>query len=227
MLKTKISALEAAVSQLGDICLDYRIHKSRSGPRDVVEEQTLITKSQAAVRSIVGSSSTYYAQVESILRGDDPTDHFNVDKLPKLIGVVQALRDNIQAGYLISVQELIHANLFADYLEMADHLNGEGYKDAAAVTTGSTLEAHLRQLCAKHGVDIERSTAKGTAPKKADQLNADLAKAGAYAKLDQKNVTAWLDLRNKAAHGEYDAYSSEQVALLIAGVREFIGRLPA
>jgi hypothetical protein len=30
-------------------------------------------------------------------------------------------------------------------------------------------------------------------------LNADLKGAGAYDKRDQKAVTAWLDLRNKAA----------------------------
>jgi hypothetical protein len=46
-------------------------------------------------------------------------------------------------------------------------------------------------------------------------------------KMDQKNVTAWLDLRNKAAHGHYEQYQKEQVALLISGVRDFITRNPA
>jgi hypothetical protein len=58
-------------------------------------------------------------------------------------------------------------------------------------------------------------------------MNADLASAGVYTKLDQKSVTAWLDLRNKAAHGEYAKYSQEQVGLLVSGVRDFIARNPA
>ena len=52
-------------------------------------------------------------------------------------------------------------------------------------------------------------------------------RAEVYSKLDQKNVTAWLDLRNKAAHGHYDQYESAQVGLLISGFRDFITRNPA
>ena len=46
-------------------------------------------------------------------------------------------------------------------------------------------------------------------PKKTDRMNSELTKAEAYSKLDQKSVTAWLDLRNKAAHGKYDEYDLE------------------
>jgi hypothetical protein len=42
-----------------------------------------------------------------------------------------------------------------------------------------------------------------------------------YGKLDQKNVTAWLDLRNKAARSHYSEHTHEQVALLLGGVRDF------
>jgi hypothetical protein len=57
------------------------------------------------------------------------------------------------------------------------------YKDAAAVIAGSTLEEHLRKLAQKNGVAIEKADG---APKKADALNADLAGAGAYNKLEQR-----------------------------------------
>jgi len=51
--------------------------------------------------------------------------------------------------------------------------------------------------------------------------------ANAYSKLDLKNVLAWLDLRNRAAHGHYDGYTEGQVALLIQALRDFITRHPA
>ena len=110
---------------------------------------------------------------------------------------------------------------------MADHLLSEGYKVAAAVIVGSAIEAHLRNLCGKNQVPTLISTKKGDRPKKADQMNNELASDNAYGKLDQKNVTAWLDLRNKAAHGKYDQYNKEQVHLMLMGVRGFIGRYPA
>ena len=58
-------------------------------------------------------------------------------------------------------------------------------------------------------------------------MNAELAKASAYSALDQKSVTAWLDLRNKAAHGKYSLYDRNQVDLLISGVSQFLARTPA
>ena len=144
-----------------------------------------------------------------------------------LAGILQSLRADVAAGYLKSQRELLHAEVFADFLEMAQHLANEGYKDAAAVIAGSSLEAHLRQLCTKGGIAPETTSGSSTVPKKADRLNSELAAAGAYSKLDQKNVTAWLDIRNKAAHGKYTEYQLQQVNLQIAGIRDFIGRNPA
>ena len=84
-------------------------------------------------------------------------------------------------------------------------------------------EERLRKLCDKNGIIVSQ----GGKPKKADALNAELAGANVYSKLDQKNVTAWLDLRNKAAHGKYIEYTKDQVALLIQSARDFITRNPA
>lgn len=113
--------------------------------------------------------------------------------------------------------------MFGDFLEMADHLVGNHYKDAAAVIAGSTLEGHLRQLAIKAGISCDHNGR----PKKADALNSELAAAGVYSKLDQKSVTAWLGLRNDAAHGNYATYDENQVRLLIQSVQHFLSVNPA
>jgi hypothetical protein len=111
---------------------------------------------------------------------------------------------------------------------MADHVLSEGYKDPSAVLIGSVLEEHLRKLCLKNSIPVEFTDTRGiNHPKKSDTLNAELANAGVYSKLDQKNVTAWLDLRNKAAHGQYTQYTQQQVELLLMSVRDFVTRNPA
>ncbi len=139
-------------------------------------------------------------------------------------GMLEALRNDYESGYLQTVSELIRADIFGDFLEMADYLLEQNYKDPAAVVTGSVLEAHLRKLCGKHSIDVVK--ADGT-PKKSDTLNAELTAAEAYSGLDQKSVTAWLGLRNKAAHGQYSEYTKEQVTLMLQGVRDFGSRYPA
>ena len=183
----------------------------------------LATRGYAAIERISGADSTYWRRAEEI-RGDKAYEHM---KLVRLVGVLGSLSADIKAGYLRTFEELIHGELFGDFLEMARHLQESGYKDAAAVITGSALEAHLRQLAKRAGVSIEKSTSKGVQPKKADQINAELAKVATYPIMDQKNVTAWLDLRNKAAHGHYGDYQPEQVALMIDSVRNFMTRHPA
>ncbi len=140
-----------------------------------------------------------------------------------LLGILKALRSDYEAGYLRSVHEIIHGGIFSDFLEMADYLLTEGYKDPAVVLAGGVLEEQLRKLRQANGIPIT----KGAAHKKADGLNANLAGANIYSKLDQKNVTAWLGLRNNAAHGKYNEYSKEQVTLMVQSVRDFISRNPA
>jgi len=141
--------------------------------------------------------------------------------LVDMVGALRALRRDYVEGYLDTIQGLIRAELFADFIEMAEHLLEQGYKDPAAVLVGGVLEENLRALCSSRSISVLVSGR----PKKADAMNAELSAAGVYNKLDQKNVTAWLDLRNKAAHARYDEYTSEQVRTMLSGVREFTARI--
>lgn len=141
------------------------------------------------------------------------------------IGILRAIKDEIAGDWLFSIKGLVAAEVFADFLEMADHLLDSGYKDPAAITAGSVLEEHMRQLCRRAGIDTDEDRDGKSVPKKADRLNADLAKAEIYSKLDQKQITAWLDLRNLSAHGRYTEYGVDQVRQMLSGVTEFMARV--
>lgn len=177
-----------------------------------------ITGTRAAITRIAGENSAYMAELEAARA----TKHSIGSHAIRIAGIIRQLKQDLGDGYLSSTRELLHAETFADFLEMAAHLLSGGYKDAAAVIAGSSLEVHLRNLAAKHSLSVELNWK----PKKADQLNSELASASAYSKLDQKNVTAWLDLRNKAAHGHYQEYSITQVELLVSQIRDFMTRIP-
>jgi hypothetical protein len=209
------------IAQLDEVINEYENACKRSRYDDVsvfnlTYVQELETRCLSAIQRASGDSSIYMEQVRSIMAQKRDSWEY----LAQVIGVAKSLKYNLYKGYLKSFEELIHGDVFTDYLEMAEHLCTTGYKDAAAVIAGSTLEAHLKKLCAKFSV----STTSDSKAKKADTLNSELVKAGAYTKLDQKNVTSWLDLRNNAAHGNYNNYNKDQVALLISSVRDFIVR---
>jgi hypothetical protein len=214
------------IQQLEGLINEFFALKNRSkydDCSDVIKETNgtdLATRAYAAIERISGPASFYSRKGRMIIE----QHHSGRSQIIHLAGVLQSLLSDIKAGYLRSVEEIVHGELFGDFLEMARHLTESGYKDAAAVIAGSSLEAHLRQLAKRAGISTENSDG---APKKADLLNAELTKAGVYSGLDQKNVTAWLDLRNKAAHGRYGEYSKEQVPLLIDSIQNFMTRYPA
>lgn len=215
------------IAQLAELIDEYRELRSRCRDENLHEAEDLpqarfITRARAAIQRIAGPSSTYSVQVEETIKVS-----FLGARTGQVCGILESLHADMQAGYMDSVPELIHGELFGDFLEMAQHLMDEGYKDAAAVIAGSVLEGHLRQLCQKSGVETGIEVQGVPKPKKAERINADLAKASVYTKTDQKNITAWLDLRNKAAHGMYEEYEAGQVNLLISSVRDFFNRVPA
>ena len=217
------------IEQLDSIINDYQSMQQRSQKENLqglpkADRQALVSRAIAATHSISGPESSYSKDIKRILE-ILPVLHAHTSSI---IGVAAALRNDIDHGYMSSLVELIHADIFADFLEMAQYLNNTGYKDAAAVIAGSTLESHIKKLCNKNGIAIE-ALDRNNKPKaiKADTLNAELMKAGVYAQLELKSVTFWLGLRNDAAHGDYSKYDDKQVALHITGIQQFIAKYPA
>ncbi len=146
---------------------------------------------------LLGASDTY---TNSFAEGCKDGELYDTERG---LGILRAVREDVQGGHLATLRELVHADVFSDFLEMAEYLMAEdhGYKDPAAVLAGGVLEEHLRQLCQRHSIATETQGTNGAKPKKADTMNADLTGATIYNKNQQKIITGWLGTRNSAAHG--------------------------
>lgn len=150
------------------------------------------------------------------------TYNYTADKLGNIL---KALRIDINDDCMASFAELIHADLFADFLEMSQHLLDQGYKEAAAVLAGGVVEEHLRKLCIKHSISLVGANRKN---KTIDPLNVDLVKAGVYPKTKQQEITSWAGYRNNAAHRNAGAkYQVSDIQRMIDGIRSFISTYPA
>src|SRR6266511_365460 len=109
----------------------------------------IIARSKTTVEKITGINSHYTKDIFAIIDDSFHTSY----KVELIIGILTALKGDLADGHLTSLSELIHGETFNSYLDMAEYLLVEGYKDAAAVIAGSTLEVHFRQFCARHGID--------------------------------------------------------------------------
>jgi hypothetical protein len=121
-------------------------------------------------------------------------------------------KEDYEGGYLFNLRSLVKAEVLDDAFEQAKELLAYGYKDPACVLAGVSLEVALKDLCSRHGIAIA----------KLDKMNSDLAKAGIYNLVKQKQITAWADLRNKSAHGDWNFYNAADIEDMIKGVERFV-----
>lgn len=138
----------------------------------------------------------------------------NTQVIKRLIPILIAAYDDFKNGFLISFKQIVQAEVFDSELEQAKTLLESGYKNAAAVIAGVVLETAIKELCQNNGIDLEK--------KKLTRLNDDLAKAGVYSTLQQKRITALADIRNNAAHGNYDEFTKEDVERMIGDIERFL-----
>lgn len=178
----------------------------------IPENSLFVVSIMDAMRPLIGSIESAEIRKFGLAQASAIYDRFLAERHlgngvphPGAVPIEQAVAE----AFAIASKRL-NLSRFVDFSEI-EFLLDQGHKDAAAVMCGGELEKHLRKLCVSNGVDVFLTSGSGgePRPKKAEQLNAELASINVYGKLDQKNITSWLDLRNKAVHGEYYEYNEE------------------
>jgi hypothetical protein len=130
------------------------------------------------------------------------------------LAILRALQEDIKSGNFFDEELLISADAFEGILEQAAHLLSSGYKDAAAVLVGAVLESTLKKLCEKSSITYATDAT-------INPVN-DLLKDKIYNTLAHKQIIAWADLRNNAAHGKFDKYDKKDVERMLDWTKSFL-----
>lgn len=194
--------------------IDFGYGPTSTTKYDVEIFSELKNSSKSFILKLYGNDHPYYISISNSLK--------NFSGTKTLRGVLKAIKNEINEGFLLKLSDLVSAEIFSNFLDMSEYLLRENYKDAAAVIIGSTLEEKLRQIANNNGIDIIDT--KGN-PKKASLINDDLYKASIYNNLDHKSITSWLELRNNAAHGKYSEYDKIKVEMMLTFVNDFSARI--
>lgn len=142
------------------------------------------------------------------------------------LSFLQGIRDDFEQGMLDEMSARIEAEISVDYLGQAEALLKGEQRGAcdhvpAAVLAGAVLERHLRMLCAEADPPLALTDAKGN-PKGMNALIDDLKKSGAFNELTAKQLRAWADIRNAAAHGQFEKFTPAQVESMLAALPAFL-----
>jgi hypothetical protein len=134
-------------------------------------------------------------------------------------GVLRAALDCWNNNYHLDIKEAVASEVFSDFFEMAESMLGKPYHPATAASlVGGVLEEHLRGMCKRREIPVKKDSGK---EKSLGSLNEDLSKAGAYNAVKKKQIEAWTNLRNDAAHGKFEQVEEDDVRRMLEGVKSF------
>ena len=149
--------------------------------------------------NIFGDSSVHYQNFkQKYEEADGSYTSFEICN-----GIFRSAKEDYAGGYVFNLRSLVSVEVLDSVIEQAEQLLVAGYKDPAAVVIGIVLETALKELCNKNSIQIG----------KLDRMNSELSKNGLYNVGVQKRITAWADIRNNAAHGNWDKYKVEDVEI--------------
>lgn len=187
---------------------------------DLAEVTSWVTRVGQLILKLYGENSQHY-KIYTKAIGIDNFYVINSNwygHVSQVHGVALTVKHDIENDLISNIKGLLQAEIFANFLEIGEHLLNEGYKDAAAVTIGAVLEDGLRELSKKNYISVVKPNG---APKTIEPLNTELTQNEVYSKLVQKQVTSFAHIRNKAAHGQYDEYDASQVQMMLLFVQGF------
>ena len=144
----------------------------------------------------------------------------------KCIAIIEAFKESFEKGFFDDITIAIRADVTSSYLGQAEELLREGKTGQyahipAAVLAGAVLERNLRDLCERQEPPVPTKTHKGEYLT-LNPLIDGLKKSGLYNELKAKQLRAWADIRNDAAHGKFDTFTSNDVQQMLAGISTFL-----
>src|SRR5882724_12693099 len=115
---------------------------SSLGPEKIGEVTTWLSRTGQLIRKLYDSQGQHFENYLTLTNKYDFTKlHSNYyTHLCSAQGLLKAIRHELKKGLITDLKNLLQASIFADFLEMAEHLVSGGYKDAAAVMIGAVLE---------------------------------------------------------------------------------------
>jgi hypothetical protein len=239
LLAKLIARFDELISS-GESILAAKVHHPTEYSRSATTFDGEPAVARHAYDSIDGEKFiAYRTSVATLLGSVIPEGHVHFDAVRRIAQIrpepdgvrylnslLRGIKEDLNMGFLDDVADSIEAEISSDYLTQAEGLLNEGKPGnfdhvPAAVLAGAILERALRSLCDKQTPPIATKTAAGE-PKTLNPLIDDLKKASVFNELKAKQLRAWADVRNKAAHGEFQSFNRGDVETMISGITGFL-----
>jgi hypothetical protein len=174
--------------------------------------QKWLINAENILEIVFGKDSLQLKTFDSI-RKNEKTKFAN--KVHKIKGLLEGAKEDIENGFLLGQEFIIANEVFDSVLEEAKFFIFEQKnKDIGAILLRIVLEAAIKRIAKKEGIDIEG--------KKISALNDELKMNNIFMQTIWRQNQAWLDIGNDAAHGNFKNYDLKQVENFHQGLVNFL-----
>lgn len=170
--------------------------------------QILFSRSLNLIENITTEDSYYAREAERIISGSKRQGGIHNSGIQMLIGHLNALIQDIEAGLLTNIEYKISAKSFLDFFDHAKLFLKQRKKMESSVIASSIFEDTIRKIGNKNGLTAI----------KLDKLIDDLKKSDVITATEVKRFKYFAGIRNEALHANWDKITIEQVRELIQGV---------
>lgn len=136
--ETKVVKQASSIQYLGEPTqyVDVRVEDLNTSL--MIEWQTSVL---SLLGRVMGADSSTFQQFDNVVKGGGSLHA----RSTAMRAIFQSAKSDYEGGYLFSVQNLVHASVFADELDQAKHFLDNGFKVSAAVIAG-TVSVVSRRL---------------------------------------------------------------------------------
>lgn len=196
-------------------------------PRGISDYEALVLNSSSLIKEVLANSERSKELQQNIAHPGTVKHPGPVSSsVKRIIGILEGLKDDYENGFLDDLEKRIAMKISADYMGQAEALLGEGIPGQydhvpAAVLCGAVLEDSLRRLCQRQTPSISITKPNGQY-KTLGPLIDELEKAKVFNKPKIGQLRWWAQIRNSAAHGQFNEFTREDVELMLKGAKNFL-----
>ncbi|HRG89098.1 MAG TPA: hypothetical protein PLW44_08780 [Chitinophagales bacterium] len=199
------------------ILFDVEVSESIIISDGICEE--LLNSTLSLLQALYGAQSPQPVQFNGRFNSftENPNDWCQYDQrrvLEICNGKLKSMLNDIEYGLIDDLESRISAEIFGDFLALANEALEKGHHIVAAIIGSAALEDALKRIAEKNGGNIDRMDMQNVA----NYLKSKQILKGTTG----KHIDRFVILRNKALHAEWNKVESPEVGGLLGLTEQII-----
>jgi hypothetical protein len=182
--------------------------------KDITRAQSWISSATNAILQVVPSESFYCAEIGRLTTHAELKNGIPNNLLLKVLGVLESVRTEAEAGLLVKLEYQIFATAFDDFLDHAFGFHKSGKVKEAAILVSVVLEDAIKRIAEKNGIASNGLSLEPLIDK--------LSNSQIFTTVKAKRIKSYVGVRNTALHAEWDKLDLKDIGNAIEGVRELL-----